>query len=204
MSPANASLTAFAAGCRAPTGTGICSAWATGGASAPQIAVEKSRLELRICENAVRSIASPISSTMPVRRCWITETVIGSGAVMASSAARARRRPISHIRGGGAAATAGRGTSPVRIPFDRVRAEPESHAGTVGDQQLAVGHLDPFLEQRLEPRHVLGISDVGDRAAQLQAVLGEQARADRHCEIGRAHVWTPATHAHIVCRLRPE
>src|SRR3546814_19107349 len=79
---------------------------------------------------------------------------------MASSAARARRRPISHIRGGGAAATAGRGTSPVRIPFDRVRAEPESHAGTVGAQQLAVGHLDPFMEQPLEPRPLLGISHV--------------------------------------------
>jgi hypothetical protein len=46
------------------------------------MAIEKSRLELRICENDVRSIASPISSTMPVRRCWITDTVMASTGVV--------------------------------------------------------------------------------------------------------------------------
>ncbi|MGY4230725.1 hypothetical protein ACVMIH_008086 [Bradyrhizobium sp. USDA 4503] len=43
-----------------------------------QIASEKSRLELRICEYEVRSMASPISFTIDDRRCWTTERVIGS------------------------------------------------------------------------------------------------------------------------------
>src|SRR5947207_11407003 len=42
------------------------------------MAVEKSRLELRICEYAVRSIASPISCTMDSKRWVRTLTVIGS------------------------------------------------------------------------------------------------------------------------------
>src|SRR5437879_9632700 len=48
----------------APTWIGTCSAWATSRAWPSQIAVEKSRLEVRICEYAVRSIASPLSPTM--------------------------------------------------------------------------------------------------------------------------------------------
>src|SRR5207244_9153040 len=62
----------------APTWIGTCSAWATRRAWPSQIAVEKSRLELRICEYAVRSIASPISSTMAEKRCVRTEMVSGS------------------------------------------------------------------------------------------------------------------------------
>src|SRR2546423_1389754 len=62
----------------APTWIGTCSAWATSRAWPSQIAVEKSRLELRICEYAVRSIASPISSTMAAKRCVRTEMVTGS------------------------------------------------------------------------------------------------------------------------------
>src|SRR2546428_12494890 len=42
------------------------------------MAVEKSRLEFRICEYAVRSIASPISSTMAEKRWVRTEMVTGS------------------------------------------------------------------------------------------------------------------------------
>src|SRR4029453_14257358 len=57
---------------------GTCSAWATRRAWASQMAVEKSRLELRICEYAVRSIASPISCTMASKRCVSTDTVMGS------------------------------------------------------------------------------------------------------------------------------
>src|SRR5262245_15413426 len=57
---------------------GTCSACATSRPSASQRAVEKSRLELRICEYEVRSIASPISCTIASSRCWMTETVIGS------------------------------------------------------------------------------------------------------------------------------
>ena len=60
------------------------SAWATSSPFASVIAVEKSRLEFRIWENEVRSIASPISSTMPTRRCWTTDTVIGSGVLRAA------------------------------------------------------------------------------------------------------------------------
>src|SRR6266478_1685819 len=72
----------------APTWIGTCSAWATRRAWPSQIAVEKSRLELRICEYAVRSIASPISSTMAEKRCVRTEMVTGSSmpAVYARSA----------------------------------------------------------------------------------------------------------------------
>src|SRR3989441_8994284 len=62
----------------APTWIGTCSACATSRAPAAQIAVEKSRLELRICEYAVRSIASPISCTMDSKRWVRTLTVIGS------------------------------------------------------------------------------------------------------------------------------
>src|SRR5437773_2396405 len=43
-----------------------------------QISVEKSRLEFRICEYAVRSMASPISCTMDSKRWVRTLTVIGS------------------------------------------------------------------------------------------------------------------------------
>src|SRR5438876_11578321 len=57
---------------------GTCSACATSRALASQIAVEKSRLEFRICEYAVRSIASPISCTIASSRCWITDTVMRS------------------------------------------------------------------------------------------------------------------------------
>ena len=87
----NASHTASVAEGRAPTCTGMCSACATRRPVAPQIAVEKSRLELRICEKEVRSIASPISSTMPLRRCWTTETVIGSTLDMRHSSVRPDR-----------------------------------------------------------------------------------------------------------------
>ena len=40
--------------------------------------MEKSRDELRICEYAVRSIASPISSAMALSRFCRTATVMGS------------------------------------------------------------------------------------------------------------------------------
>src|SRR2546425_12810022 len=71
----------------APTWMGTCSAWATSRAWPSQMAVEKSRLELRICEYAVRSIASPISSTMAEKRWVRTEMVTGSSmpAVYAAS-----------------------------------------------------------------------------------------------------------------------
>src|SRR5439155_661248 len=62
----------------APTWIGTCSACATSRALASQIAVEKSRLEFRICEYAVRSIASPISCTIASKRWVRTETVTGS------------------------------------------------------------------------------------------------------------------------------
>src|SRR3989475_9889093 len=62
----------------APTWMGTCSAWATSRAWPSQMAVEKSRLELRICEYAVRSIASPISSTMAEKRWVRAEMVTGS------------------------------------------------------------------------------------------------------------------------------
>src|SRR3989440_8603359 len=71
----------------APTWIGTCSAWATRRAWPSQMAVEKSRLEFRICEYAVRSIASPISSTMAEKRWVRTEMVTGSSmqAVYAAS-----------------------------------------------------------------------------------------------------------------------
>src|SRR4051812_46582780 len=40
--------------------------------------MEKSRLEFSICEYEVRSIASPISATIELRRGWMTERVIGA------------------------------------------------------------------------------------------------------------------------------
>src|SRR5215471_21366247 len=77
MSPAKNSVIALAAKGRAPTWIGTCSACAISRPSRSQIAVEKSRLELRICEYEVRSIASPISSTIASRRCWMTEVTTG-------------------------------------------------------------------------------------------------------------------------------
>src|SRR5438034_8632421 len=62
----------------APTWIGTCSACAISRAWASQSAVEKSRLELRIWEYAVRSMASPISWTIASRRCVSTDTVTGS------------------------------------------------------------------------------------------------------------------------------
>ena len=50
MSPPKNSVTALAAKGSAPTWIGTCSAWAISRPSRSQIAVEKSRLELRICE----------------------------------------------------------------------------------------------------------------------------------------------------------
>ena len=78
MSPSKNSVTAFAAQGSAPTWIGTCSACAISRPLRSQIAVEKSRLELRIWEYDVRSIASPISSTMACSRCCTTETVTGS------------------------------------------------------------------------------------------------------------------------------
>src|SRR5580704_4327634 len=78
MSPRKNSVIARAAKGSAPTWIGTCSAWAISLPSRSQMAVEKSRLELRICEYEVRSIASPISSTIASRRCWMTETMTGS------------------------------------------------------------------------------------------------------------------------------
>src|SRR5882724_1109772 len=101
MSPAKKSRTDRAAQGSAPTWIGTCSAWAMRRPSRSQMPVEKSRLELRICEYEVRSIASPISSTMARRRCWTTETVIGStGAVMSGGPGR----QILHRRGDAALA----------------------------------------------------------------------------------------------------
>ena len=62
----------------APTWIGTCSAWAIRRPSASHSAVEKSRLELMICEYEVRSIASPISSAIACSRWRTTETVMGS------------------------------------------------------------------------------------------------------------------------------
>src|SRR3984957_18336172 len=78
MSLPKKSRTDRAAQGSAPTWIGTCSAWAMRRPPRSQIAVEKSRLELRICEYEVRSIASPISSTMACSRCCTTETVTGS------------------------------------------------------------------------------------------------------------------------------
>src|ERR1039458_7782551 len=57
---------------------GTCSACATSLPVASEIAVEKPRLEFRICEYEVRNIASPISSTIACNQCRITDAVIGS------------------------------------------------------------------------------------------------------------------------------
>src|SRR6267378_2640761 len=81
----------------APTWIGTCSAWATRRAWPSQIAVEKSRLELRICEYAVRSIASPISSTMAEKRCVRTEMVTGTS-MRAVYAASGQVRDPHHVR----------------------------------------------------------------------------------------------------------
>src|ERR1700743_3130172 len=62
----------------APTWTGMWSACAISRDCTSQIASEKSRLELRICEYDVRSMASPISATIELSRCWTTERVMGS------------------------------------------------------------------------------------------------------------------------------
>ena len=59
--------------------TGIPSPWATSWQSASIIAVEKSRLEFRICDIDVRIITSAISSAMVFNRLSTTATVIGSG-----------------------------------------------------------------------------------------------------------------------------
>jgi hypothetical protein len=72
---------------------GTWSACATRRAWLSQMAVEKSRLELRICEYAVRSIASPISSTMAEKRWVSTDTVMGS--IMASHYSRSRGGALS-------------------------------------------------------------------------------------------------------------
>src|SRR5215475_7605769 len=77
----------------APTGMGTCSACAARRPWPSKTAVEKSRLELRICEEAVRSMASPISCTMDSRRCWMTETVMRSSPM--SVPPRRRRRMTS-------------------------------------------------------------------------------------------------------------
>src|SRR2546428_13481583 len=93
----------------APTWIGTCSACATSRAPASQIAVEKSRLELRICEYAVRSIASPISSTMAEKRWVRTEMVTGSSmqAVYAGSGNVGDPEEMGAERAGG-----GRGVEP--------------------------------------------------------------------------------------------
>ena len=62
MSSPKASRVARTAAGMAPTCPGMSSAWATRRPPASVIAVEKSRLELRIWENEVRSIASPIAA----------------------------------------------------------------------------------------------------------------------------------------------
>src|SRR5437867_1248624 len=85
----------------APTWIGTCSACAISRAWASQSAVEKSRLELRICEYAVRSMASPISWTIASRRCVSTDTVTGS---VTLPDLRDQRVAVNHEsgRGGGA------------------------------------------------------------------------------------------------------
>src|ERR1700761_9108183 len=72
------SSTARVAQGSAPTWTGMWSACAISRDCTSQIASEKSRLELRICEYDVRSMASPISATIELSRCWTTERVMGS------------------------------------------------------------------------------------------------------------------------------
>ena len=56
-------------------------------------AFEKSRLELRICEYEVRSIASPISSTVARRRLSRTARVTGSGGRGSAAMRDGRVRP---------------------------------------------------------------------------------------------------------------
>src|SRR6266567_3431293 len=80
----------------APTWIGTCSACATSRAPASQIAVEKSRLELRICEYAVRSMASPISCTMDSKRWVRTLTVIGSAMALTLPRRLRLRRPVAN------------------------------------------------------------------------------------------------------------
>src|SRR5215831_11792038 len=80
----NSAMEATAQG-SAPTWIGTCSACAASRPWPSKTAVEKSRLEFRICEYAVRSIASPISCTMDSSRCWMTDTVMRSNAMRASS-----------------------------------------------------------------------------------------------------------------------
>ena len=72
------SSTARVAHGKAPTWTGMWSACAISRDFTSQIASEKSRLELRICEYDVRSMASPISATIALSRCWTTARVMGS------------------------------------------------------------------------------------------------------------------------------
>src|SRR5438477_2474941 len=56
----------------------MCSAWATSRPPGSVTAVEKSRLEFRICEYEVRSSTSPISWTIASSRSPTTDTVTGS------------------------------------------------------------------------------------------------------------------------------
>src|SRR6266571_6933660 len=159
----------------APTWMGTCSACATSRALASQSAVEKSRLEFRICEYAVRSIASPISWTIASKRCCRTETVIGSSIVRtvyservvlasahaASRGAGARRVPrrvrSSRIRG------------PAR-PYAAAQAAPQ----TRDDGQAGGGtrQVDP---DRLGARHDPRLSGPGPT---------RHARAARHARGG--------------------
>src|SRR6266850_481048 len=81
----------------APTWIGTWSAWATSRARASQMAVEKSRLELRIWEYAVRSIASPISSTMAEKR-WVRTEIVTGSSMQAVYAASGQVGDPEHVR----------------------------------------------------------------------------------------------------------
>src|SRR3546814_6851962 len=52
--------------------------------------------------------------------------------------------------------------------------------------------------------HVAGVAQrhlLAQVHADFVVVRGVQRRNTAHAQIGRAHVWTPVTNAHLVCRL---
>src|SRR5262245_6237639 len=57
----------------------MCAACASWRPSSSKTAQEKSRRSLMFGENALRRSFAPISSAMPLKRCWKTSTETGSG-----------------------------------------------------------------------------------------------------------------------------
>src|SRR3546814_10187491 len=86
------------------------------------------------------------------------------------------------------------------------RSEPEAHAhhqaGRGRPRPLGAGEAGGFAQFSLPIHADIGRELPREFIAQPQSKFDvRQARTDAEFKIGRAHVWTPVTNAHIVCSL---